>query len=97
MYVVVSKWEFDPAHEAEVKSSAAKMMETIQSWPEVSFAYNVRAGANYVLAIIGYLDQAGYERLVQTPGGPFEQAAAQHQIEKYATWVWSERGPMEVG
>ena len=95
MYVVVSKWEYDPAYEAEVRASASLMMQALTSWPEVAFAYNVRAGDGYVLAIVGYRDEDSYRRLVQEPNGPFEKAAAEHGIERLARWIWSERGVME--
>ena len=71
------------------------MMVTIDAWPEVEFAYNVRAGTDYVIAVIGYHSEDDYQRLIGDPDGPFARAAAEHEIEKYATWVWSERGPME--
>lgn len=92
MYMVLSKWEFDPAYEAEVFDSAEKMMTTIRTWPEVEMAFNIRAGANYVIAVMGYSDEDAYQRLVHAPGGPFERAAEEHGIERYAQWIWSERG-----
>lgn len=95
MYVVISKWEFDPSKESEVRERANKMRTLLRSWPEVEFSYNVKAGDNYALVVIGYSDKAAYERLIQDPEGPFEKAAKEAAIEQYATWVWSERGEQE--
>lgn len=95
MFVVISKWQYDAGHEAEVRTAAQGMMSAINSWPEVEFAYNVRTGPDSVVAVIGYSDKASYERLVQDPNSPFEKAAAEHGIERHATWLWSERGEVE--
>jgi hypothetical protein len=96
MYMVISKWEYDPSHERDVRASAAKMMSTIGEWPEVESAYNVRVAANSVLAVITYRDEASYNRLIQDPEGPFAKAAAEHGIEDHAKWLWSERGEVEM-
>ena len=92
MFMVISKWEWDAAHDAEVRESARRMMADINGWDGVEFANNVKAGDNYVLSVIAYTDEAAYQRLINAPGGPFEKAAAEHDMEKYARWVWSERG-----
>lgn len=96
MYVVVSKWQYEMENEASVREGAAKMMQTINGWPEVQFAYNVRTSPDSVLAIIGYSDEASYHRLVQDPNSPFEKAAAEYGIENNAKWLWSERGEGEA-
>jgi hypothetical protein len=95
MFVVISKWEFDPEQEAAVNAAASKMMETIRSWDGIESSYNVRAGSNYILSVIGYRDQATHERLVMDPNGPFSAAARETGIESVARWVWSERGLVE--
>jgi hypothetical protein len=95
MFVVVSKWEYLPSMEDEVRASARKMMETINAWPEVEFSYNVRTGENTICAIIAYRDEPSYQRLIQDPDGPFAKAAAEHGIENHAKWLWSERGEVE--
>ena len=92
MFVVISKWEFDAAHESEVAASGEKMMAAISSWPAVASAFNVRIGDSHMISVIEYTDQASYERLVQDPNSPFEKAAAEHGIEQHARWLWSERG-----
>lgn len=68
------------------------MMAEIRGWRGVEEAFNVRAGDDYVLAVITYSDRTSYERLIQDPEGPFERAAAEHGIEQKARWEWSERG-----
>ena len=96
MYMVISKWEYYPAHEAELRASAAKMMADLTSWDGVEFAYNVRASPSEILAVIAYSDEASYNRLIQDPNGPFAKAAAEHEIERYSQWKWSERGEVEA-
>lgn len=95
MYIVVSKWQWDVSHEAEVRASARKMMKELNSWDEVDFAYNVRVEENTVLAVIAYTSQAAYDRLINDSNGRFATAAREYEIEKYATWMWSERGEVE--
>jgi hypothetical protein len=92
MFVVISKWEIDAVHDEAVRESARKMMADIRSWDGVESAFNVKAGDNYVLAVISYTDQAAYDKLISDPEGPFEKAAAKHGMEDHARWVWSERG-----
>lgn len=96
MYTVVSKWNLDPTHDSEVRESARRMMAELRSWPDVIEAYNVEIGPHSVLAIITYASQGAYERLIQDADGPFARAAAEHQIERYATWEWSERGERDM-
>lgn len=95
MFVVVSKWQYDPAHEAEVRDRARAMMAAFRSWPDVEFAYNVRTGPDSVLAVIGYKDRASWERIVEDPNGPFEKTVAEIGVDRHATWQWSERGEVE--
>lgn len=92
MYIVLSKWEFDPQYEQEVRTSSGEMMEAVRSWPDVEFAYNVRTGPANVVAVIGYKDEQAYQRLVHGPDSSFEKAAKQYGIEDHARWLWSERG-----
>lgn len=96
MYVVVSKWQFDPSREAEILEKGARMMATINGWPEVQSAYNIRAGEDYVIAVIAYASQEAYQKLIQDPDGPFEKAVREHSIEDGMTWIWSERGLVEA-
>ncbi|HJP84166.1 MAG TPA: hypothetical protein VJ835_11760 [Fimbriimonadaceae bacterium] len=95
MYMVISKWEFDPASEGVVKDKARRMMQQIRAWDGVESAFNVRTSPGSVLAVIGYRDEATYQRLIQDPNGPFEKAAQESGIEQEAQWKWSERGEVE--
>jgi hypothetical protein len=92
MYAVVSKWEVDPQHVETVKASAEEMMSAIKGWDGVESAFNIQTSPTTVLAVITYRDQATYDSLINDPEGPFATAAARSEIEKYATWQWSERG-----
>jgi hypothetical protein len=92
MYGVVSKWQFDPAREQDVLARADRMMHTINGWPGVVSAVNIRIALDALLAVIFYADEATYQSLIHDPNGPFSQAVAQHGIEEVANWVWSERG-----
>lgn len=95
MYVVMSKWEFDPKNELAVKALARTMMERIKGWAGVERAYNVRVADNAVVAIMCYTDESSYQRLIQDPSGPFETALRETGFEEHAKWVWSERGYTE--
>ncbi len=95
MYIVMSKWEFDPAHEAEVRTNSHKMLARMASWPEVELLQSVRTGPNSVIAIVGYRDEAARRRLVEGPDSPFEQAAKEFDLERHARWIWSEAGPTD--
>jgi hypothetical protein len=61
MYMVISKWEFDPASEGVVKDKARRMMQQIRAWDGVESAFNVRTSPGSVLAVIGYRDEATYQ------------------------------------
>lgn len=92
MFVVVSKWEFDPMEEDATLATAGKMMEAVSQWDGVEEAYNVRTGPGHVLAVIKYADEATYNRLINDPDNPFDKLAAEHGMDAGATWLWSERG-----
>ena len=79
--MVISKWEFDVSREAEVRESARIMDDAMGMWPEIEFSYTVRAGEDYVIVVMGYRDEASYQRLIRDPSGPFEKAAAESGIE----------------
>ena len=92
MYVVVSKWEFNPADEATTMAAGNKMMEGIANWDGVGEAFNIRTGPGSVLAVIKYRDEETYNALVHAADNPFDKLAAEHGIDQAATWLWSERG-----
>ncbi|MBX3111634.1 MAG: hypothetical protein KF857_06455 [Fimbriimonadaceae bacterium] len=92
MFVVVSKWEFDPMVEEATLATAGQMMAVIGSWDGVEEAYNIRTGPGHVLAVIKYRDEATYDRLVRAADNPFDKLAAEHGFDNGATWLWSERG-----
>ena len=48
------------------------------------------------LAVMGYEDEAAYQRIVHAEGGPFEQVAKRHRLEEFGEWIWSERGECVV-
>lgn len=92
MFVVVSKWEFDPANREALEAKGSRALSTIKSWDGVADAYNVRVAENSVLAVLTYRDEATYHALIDDPNGPFARLAAELGLEDSMTWLWSERG-----
>ncbi|MBS1708329.1 MAG: hypothetical protein JSS65_06350 [Armatimonadetes bacterium] len=97
MFVVVSKWEFDPMREEAAMATGGKMMEAISTWDGVEEAFNIRTGPGHVLAVIKYTDEATYERLINAKDNPFDRLAAEYGMDESATWLWSERGHIVHG
>ncbi len=92
MFGVVARWEFDPKNEAELVSVSEVLMKDLRSWPGVVSAIDIKVAPGAILSVITYQDEATYKALIQDPNGPFEKAAKEHDIERIARWVWSERG-----
>lgn len=92
MYVAISKWEFDPSHEAIAEEKGTWMLNQIRSWDGVEFAHNVRTGPGSVMAIIGYRDAATRDRLILAADGPFNKALEESGLTGTAQWVWTEEG-----
>lgn len=93
MYTVISRWEFDPAREAEVETRAEETMDALRRWDGIDEAYNVRVGPGAVLAVMTYRDEPTYQALIKDPNGPFEKLIDGNDLESVATWIWSESGP----
>lgn len=95
MFTVISRWEFDPARETEVKAMATETMQKLLSWDGIEEGYNVRVGPGAVLAILTYRDEPTYQNLIKDPNGPLEQLIGDNNLESMATWIWSESGERE--
>lgn len=95
MFTVISRWEFDPAREAEVKAKATETMQKLLGWDGIEEGYNVRVGPGAVVAILTYRDEPTYQSLIKDPNGPFEQLIGDNNLESMATWIWSESGERE--
>lgn len=92
MYIVVSKWKMNPGMEEQFKETGAKMRDFMRTQPGVEMVQAFECEDGCACAIIGYTDEAAYQRLVKDPTGPFERAARENRLEELATWQWSERG-----
>lgn len=92
MYVVISKWEFDPGNETLVSEKGQWLLSQIRSWDGVELAFNVRTNPGSFIAVIGYRDPDTRKVLIQAEDSPFEQALAQSGLLEFATWKWTEEG-----
>ncbi|HXH60859.1 MAG TPA: hypothetical protein VNI20_05820 [Fimbriimonadaceae bacterium] len=92
MYGVVARWEFDPKDEAEIRSKIGPMTNEMLKWPGVVSSIDIKIAPNAILSVMTYSDEDAYQKLIHDPNGPFEKAAKDHDIERLAKWVWSERG-----
>lgn len=91
MFMVVSKWQPKPGKEQEFMEKGRAARNEMRQVPGVSLVASFM-GENGPIAVIGYDSKEAYDRIVNTPGGPFEQIAQKHDLASTADWVWSERG-----
>lgn len=92
MFTVISRWEYDPAREAEVLVKASETLEKMRSWAGIEEAYNVMVSPGAVLSVLTYADEPTYTKLIKDPDGPFESLLAENKLESLTTWIWSESG-----
>lgn len=96
MYMVISKWEAVPGHEAEFRANGRVMRNALKRLPEIELLESFAAGAGQIFVVMGYKDEAAYQALVQDPHGRFAKLASEHGLEDHGRWIWSERGQAEV-
>lgn len=96
MYLVVSKWERIPGHEAEFKRSTVQMRELLKEHPDVKLLESFSNDKGESVVVMGYQDEASYKSVVHDPNCLFAKAAAEHDLEKHGRWVWSERGQVDT-
>ena len=91
MYLVVSKWTYEPSQKEAFRATGRKMRAIMRGLPGVEILHAMDCEDGNSIAIVGYKDKASYERIM-ADGGPFEKAAKENAIEGVGKWVWSERG-----
>lgn len=64
----------------------------IAAVPGVDLIQGFISESGEAIAIIGYTDEATYNRLVNEPGGAVAQAMADTNIESVGQWISSDRG-----
>ena len=92
MFIVVSRWEPKPEKGDAWKEMAAAARAKVSQVPGVEFMNRFMNEAGQMVVMMGYTDEATYDRLVNDPSGAVAQAMAETDVEEYATWVSSERG-----
>ncbi len=95
MFTVISRWEFDPARETEVKAMATETMQKLLSWDGIEEGYNVRVGPGAVLAILTYRDEPTYQSMIKDPNGPLAQLIGDNNLKYMATSLCSEHSERE--
>jgi heme-degrading monooxygenase HmoA len=91
MYIVISQWKPKPGREDEFKAIGQKMRGILRSTPGVQMIEGFE-GPECFYAVHAYDDEAAYNRIIQDPNGPFNQAASEHAIEDVADWLGSVKG-----
>src|SRR4051812_14627207 len=91
MYIVVSKWEIDPAKEASFRETGEKMRAFMRKQKGVESVMALKSEDGNAIAIVCYTDEKSYKELMKD-GGAFETAAKENNLEGQGTWMWSERG-----
>jgi len=92
MFIVVSKWSVHPGREAEWREMSQMTRGRIAAVPGVEFVHGFLNESNEAVAILGYSDEATYNRLVNEPGGAVAQVIADTNIESVGQWISSDRG-----
>ncbi|HRF59069.1 MAG TPA: hypothetical protein PLH94_04035 [Fimbriimonadaceae bacterium] len=93
MYLVVSRWNLKPGGREEFESRGRAVRNVLRSLPGIVLTETLMSDeGDHGLAIIGYADEATYQNLIHDPAGPFARALAEHRLEEFGEWVWSERG-----
>ena len=92
MYVVVSKWKVASKDAEEVEKRGRAVRDEFRNEPGIEIFESFKTEDGNVVAVLGYASKQDYDRIVNTPGGPFQTALQKHRLEDYAEWAWSERG-----
>ena len=91
MYIVVSKWAYEPSQKEAFQATGRKMRDALRNIPGVESLQAIECEDGNALAIACYSDHDTYKKIM-AEGGPFDQAAKKHGIEGVGQWQWSERG-----
>jgi len=91
MYLVASKWGVDPAKAEAFKATGKKMREYMRSVPGIESVQAIQCEDGNMFVVVGYTNESSYKKIME-PGGAFETAAKQNDLENLGTWMWSERG-----
>ena len=94
MYAVMSKWEPLPGCEDEVQKRSSDVRAKMRTVSGIEFMHGFRNESGQYVVVMGYADEPTYQKIIHNPQGPFAQALADSDLEKYARWVSSERGEM---
>ncbi|MBV6458388.1 MAG: hypothetical protein HONBIEJF_01515 [Fimbriimonadaceae bacterium] len=92
MFIVVSKWSFLPGREEEWREISKTTRQRINGIPGVEFVHGFVSQSGEAVAVIGYTDEATYNRLVNEPDGDVVKAMADTNVESVGQWLSSDRG-----
>ena len=93
MYIVASIWKLVPGKEAEAQALGLKMRDLLRSTDGVQSLTQFEIGPGERMVVMGYRDEATYQKIIQDPNGVFNKALADLNLESVMTWVQSWRGP----
>lgn len=91
MYCVFSKWTISPSAGPEWEARARSVRSILRATPGVKALHSIQT-KDGVLVMVGYEDEATYQRIIQDASGPFARALRDTGLEEVAEWAWSERG-----
>ncbi len=95
MYIVASLWKITSSDTAEVDKRAQQTRNLFRNEPGIQMFEAFKCGEKELMAVIGYQDEATYNKIVADENGPFMMALAATGLEHYAQWVQSWRGEAE--
>lgn len=91
MYLVISQWEPLPGQEAQFETLSRKLAATLRKQKGVLLLETITVGKGH-FTVHGYRDETTYRALVDNPKSEFSKALQEHDIEKVARWIGSQRG-----
>ena len=92
MYMVVSRWKVNAGADDEVEARGRRVREALRAQPGVELLETFRSETGDIIAVHGYADENTYTRIIQDENGPFASALRESGLEKFTTWVSSDRG-----
>ncbi|HEY0868625.1 MAG TPA: antibiotic biosynthesis monooxygenase [Fimbriimonas sp.] len=92
MYIVVSRWEPVPGHQAEFEAGGEKMHAFMREQPGIEFFDSFMSENGQVVVIHAYRDRETYDRLINAPDSAFNRKLKEVNLEQHSRWLGSERG-----